>query len=250
MKKILLSCFIALLFEVSSYNVALTQTPSISSSPIPTEEEMKQVEKIKDLVASRVAELKLVEKKGILGKVNSSTSTQITLTDGKKQKRIVDIDEITKFSDPADKTFGVSDIKPGNLIGVIGLYNKSSGHLLARMVEKTASIPEYFDGVVVGLDKINFQLSAIDENGKTRIIDIVPTTKTSSFTTDGGQIKSGFSKITVGERVYAAGFPDAKKETQLNATRVTHFPELPLSVKMKHAVDANTQAQVTPQTTP
>ena len=250
MKKILLSCAIIFLLAVSSGSRVLAQTPTGVSSPIPTEENMKQIEKIKDLVASRVAELKLVEKRGILGKVFSATSTQITLTDSKKRKRIIDIDEITKFSDPADKPFGVSDIKQGNMLGIKGLFNKSSDRLLARSVEKVTSIPEYFEGAVVGLDKINFQLKAVDENGNKRVIDIVTSTKTNSFTTDGGQIKSGFSKIAVGERIFAAGFPDAKVKDQLNATRVTHFPELPLSVKMKRALGANTQNQITPSVTP
>lgn len=206
------------------------QSPTASTNP--TEDE-QQIEKIKDIVASRVAELNLVEKKGVLGTVFSNSSTQITLEDIAGDKRIIEIDEITKFNDPDNDDFGVSDIEEGQTIGVIGLLNKAADRILARYINVVNSVPEYFDGIVTEIDKKNFQAIAVDESGDERKIDIVTSTKTSLFTKEDGFIKSGFSKIAVGERIFAAGFTDSKDDTQLNATRVIHFPDLSPSEKMK-----------------
>ena len=54
-------------------------------------------------IASRVAQLKLVEKRGIIGEVTESTNVQITVTDSQNNTRFIDVDELTKFSDPNTK---------------------------------------------------------------------------------------------------------------------------------------------------
>jgi hypothetical protein len=51
-------------------------------------------------IASRVAQLKLVEKRGIIGVVTNTTNTQITVTDSQNNTRFIDVDELTKFSNP------------------------------------------------------------------------------------------------------------------------------------------------------
>jgi len=241
MKKLFLIIIIA-------YTAVLVPSYGYAQNASPSAEADQKVKKIIDLVASSVAEQKLVEKIGILGNVSDSTSTKLTLVDGKNQKRIVDIDEITKFTDGTSKSFGVSDIKKDDLLGIIGLLNKGSSHILARFISKVNSIPEYFDGVVIDVDKKNFTLNAVDENGKKRLINVETSTKVSSYDRDNGQIKAGFSKIAVGQRVFAAGFADSKIKDQLNADRLIYFKDVPPSKKMQTFVSV-TDA-VSPTVTP
>lgn len=232
---------------VSAQTKTPTVTPKTTSSPTSISDS-SQIEKIKDLVASRVAELKLVEKRGILGTVSTITSTQITLTDLNNKRKIIDIDEITKFSDPKSKEFGISDIKKGDMIGIIGLLNKGSDHLLARYVSTVSTIPTFFDGIITDIDKRNFIISAVDEDGNKKLLDIQTSTKLFSYTKDTDEIKSGFSKLEVGQRIYAAGFPDSKVTAQLNVSRLTHYPDLLPSSKMKRF--AETEAEASTATTP
>lgn len=238
MKKLFIVLFISLMFVSSVPTThAVTVTPEPSSAPT-DEESLKQIEKIKDLVASRVAELKLVDKRGILGTVTSTTNSQIALTDVNGNKKIVDIDEITKFSDEDNKEYGISDVKKGDMLGIMGLYNKDTERLLARFVDTIATVPTHFEGVITSIDKVNFQLHAVDENGNERILDVVPTTKSFNYTKDQGQLKSGFSKFAEGERVFASGFMDSKVKNQINSSRIISFPQLPPSEKMKSNVPA------------
>src|SRR5579859_2417101 len=86
---------------------AATPTATVSQSE-------EQINNLKERIASRVAQLNLVEKKGIIGTVSDVSETQLTITDMKGDNRIVDVDELTKFSSPSAKsTFGISDITKG-----------------------------------------------------------------------------------------------------------------------------------------
>jgi Na+-transporting methylmalonyl-CoA/oxaloacetate decarboxylase gamma subunit len=237
MKKYL-NTLIVLILLISSYTSVIAQTPTATSSAAPTEEEnQEQIERIKDIVASRVAELKLVEKKGILGTVEANSSTQITITDGKKNKRIIDIDEITEFNDPGDKNFGISDLKKGDMLGVIGLLNKSTEHILARLINKTDTIPIRIEGIIKDIDRKNFVVTVVDENGKEQKLDIQTSTKINSFNEEKDFIKSGFSKIEAKQRIFASGFPGTKDKKLLNTSRLIHFTSLLPSKNMRRNLE-------------
>lgn len=210
---------------------AQTATPSPTPKITSEEKEIDTIEKIKDLVASKVAELKLVDKRGILGIVNRSTNSQIVVEDHKRNHRSVDIDELTKFVSSKD-SFGISDIKDRDRISVIGLYNKDTKRLLARFIGLSANTPVDIEGVVTARNSRQFTLTIVDTNGKTKAIDIQTSTKTSVWN-NNSFTKSGFSKILVGERVLVIGFPDSKDEDTINASRIIHFADLPLSESLK-----------------
>lgn len=224
-------------------------TSSATTSPL-NEDEMKNVKKIIDLVASNSASQKNSEKRGVLGKVLSASSTTLTLEALSHENRTIDIDDITKFSDAAVKTFGVSDIKTGDMLGVIGVFNKVSEHILARNITRISTVPTYFEGVILSTDKVNFTLEAIDEKGFKKLINIETSTKITSFTKDDGQVKSGFSKIKAGQRLYVAGFPDLKVKDQINADRIIFFPDLAISQGMKNYFDLENQNTSTPSAKP
>ena len=236
MKRILILTVALITFlciPIHSFAITITPTPKITPKATPqiTSQE-SEVEKIKDLVASKVAQLKLVDKRAILGTVKSASNTQITLT-GNGTERIVDIDELTKFqTDDEDKSFGISDIKAGNMISVIGLYNKDTKRLLARFVELATNIPQNLDGVVAAIDLKEFTLVLITDSGSKKTISVESSTKTTSYE-DGVSKKSGFSKIEVGQRLIAVGFADPKIKDQINASRIIQFVTLPPSDQMK-----------------
>lgn len=195
---------------------------------------LDRIEKIKELVASRVAELKLVEKKGFLGTVKESSNTQIIIDDNKGTQRIIDIDELTKFEDSSNKEFGVSDLKKGDLVSVIGLYNKDTKRLLSRLITKVKSLPSQFDGIVVSLDSKGFEIETVNEAGEKKTVEIERTTKTSLYSTSEGFVKSGFSKVEDGQRILVSGFFDTQDKDILIASRLIHFEDVPPSSSMKN----------------
>ena len=213
--------------------------PANAATPTPTTKDRTQ--EIRDQlitnIASRVAQLKLVEKRGIIGKVTGVTNTQIVVTDSQNNTRFVDVDELTKFSNPAFKgIYGISDIAKNTTVGILGLYNKESRRILARFINEMTT-PFIIHGGVAAIDSENFSLSITTEEGKQMTVDIESITRTSSYTSEEGYIRSGFSKIKKNYNIIVSGAPDIKDKSRMTATRVIFFPEIPVSPKVNSALE-------------
>ena len=200
-----------------------TPTPTVSVA----NKLEQQINNLKERIASRVAQLKLVDKRGIMGKVTDVTDTQLTLTDVQGDIRIVDVDELTKFSSPNAKgSFGISDIKKGITVGVIGLYNKESRHLLARWVD-VADNPLILSGATLSIDKTNYNFKITTWDNNQWNVDVETITKTNEYTKDAGTVRSGFSKLQEGQRILVVGVIDKNDPTKIVASRIVVFPDLP-----------------------
>src|SRR3989344_3553663 len=123
MKEIFSIILVTLLLGTSTAMALAVETPTPSTAPtktLPGDTLTKEITNLKEKIASRVAELKLVEKRGIIGIVSEVKDTQFTLTDSKGDTRFVDVDELTKFSGTDSKsTFGISDIKKGMSLAIL-----------------------------------------------------------------------------------------------------------------------------------
>lgn len=233
MKKILFFCLI-FLFLIATRVGAQTVTPSKAITPTPTDTNSldQQINDLKDRIASRVAQLQLVEKRGIVGTVTDISDTQITLSDLQGNIRFVDVDELTKFSSPSAKTnFGISDITKGSTLGVLGLYNKQSHRILARFVD-VLSLPTVVSGAVSAIDDKNFIFTLSTANKQDYTINVGSETKTYAYDASTGLTRSGFSKLKVGERIMVVGFPDVKDKNTIIPSRVLRFPTVPVNPKI------------------
>ncbi|MDP3987713.1 MAG: hypothetical protein Q8P80_01055 [Candidatus Levybacteria bacterium] len=216
-----LICF--LLFAGGAKAISPTPSPSESQSDI----QEQQLNEMKDRIASRVAQLKLVERKGVIGTVSDVSDTQISINDILGNTRFIDVDEITKFSSPSSKgSFGISDITKGSKIGVLGLYNKQSRRILARFVDVMA-LPKFVHGAIASIDSENFTLTIVTENEGETTVDVGNITKTLSYTKEVGLAKSGFSKLTESQNVIIIGFTDIKNKKKIIASRILVFPQIP-----------------------
>lgn len=235
--------FLFFLFPISYSLVPIAQgaTPTPTKTSTPTESEaIEKIQRIKDIVASKVAELNLVEKRGIIGMVSQTSSTQITVKDMHKKNRIIDIDELTKFeSDDKDKELGISDLNKNERYSFVGIYNKDTKRLLARFVSSISTIPINIEGAVTRLNDDDFQLDIVTEDGEKKTVDIEKSTKTRTYNEDDELVKSGFSEIKINDRIVVVGFADIKDENLISASRVVHFEGIPPSQKMQSFINLN-----------
>jgi len=244
MKKYIFILFLAVIFLISANNsIAQTKEPENDAQESSTESIESKVDLIKDKVASRVAELKLVEKRGMVGVVESVNGNEIRILDLNEKTRIIDTDELTKFSS-AQGTFDLTDIKKGTKISAIGLYNKDSGKLLARFVNEI-SIPIFLNGVISDKDEEEFTISLSTENEKNYTVDIEKITKTFSFS-DGELETIGFTKIDNLKNALIIGFVDPKDPERITASRIIIFPDVPKNPRIDIS-DSETSA---PSTSP
>lgn len=234
MKKILNISISSILVSCLSIYLYISIPNSYAAiSPAPTESlTQQQINALTNRIASRVAQLKLVEKRGVIGKVTDVSNTQITLSNKDGNIRFIDIDEFTKFISDS-KSFGISDIQKGQKVGVLGLFNKESRRILARFVE-VLQIPDYIHGAVSSIDSKNFNLAAATGNDKQINIEVETSTKIFSFDSEKSQlIKSGFSKITEEETIIIIGFPNKTGSNTINASKIILFPNISKNPKIK-----------------
>ncbi len=227
MKKNILFIFITILALSAFSKIAFAITPTPTGSF-----NQEQINALTNKIASKVAQLNLVEKRGVIGKVTDVSSTQITLNDTSGSTRFVDVDEFTKFNSDS-QSFGISDIEKGQKIGVLGLYNKESRRILARLVE-VLQIPDFIHGSVSKIDEDNFSLEVSTEKDKQIKIEVENTTKTLSFDNEKSElIKSGFSKIKTGDSIIITGFPSKTESGTVNALRIILLPGVSKNPKIK-----------------
>ncbi|MBI4097305.1 MAG: hypothetical protein HY428_02730 [Candidatus Levybacteria bacterium] len=244
-----------LLLTTNSYAQTATAKPTskLATTAAPTEESKidvlsEQITNLKERIASRVAELQLVERRGIIGRVTEVKDKQITLTDIQDNIRFVDVDELTKFASLSKKeSFGISDITKGTKISAIGLYNKQSRRLQARFVSVFV-IPTIVNGAIQSLDKADFSLKIMSENGKETNVDVEAVSKTNSYTKENGVARSGFSKLEVGWRIVMVGYPDKKNPARILASRILILSELPENPKINLPSEALSNEGITPST--
>ena len=229
MKKIFIFIYVFLLFQIF-INVSLAQTATKTPTPTPIDLS-DQIDDLKSKIASKVAQLNLVEKRGIYGIVADASDTQITLKTVNGNSRFVDVDELTKFSSDSNDSFGISDIEKGMYLGVIGLYNKQSQRLQARVVEEEEPLPNFIYGAVFSVDSENFTVTVAKENGAKNIIDIESITKTYSFSEEK-LVKSGFSKIKETMPIIVVGFFQKKDKNKILGSRIFIFPEISASINI------------------
>lgn len=260
MKKIL-SIILSLILFISFTHTVNAAAQKTTPTVAPTEKDEKlntQINQLKEKIASRVAELNLVEKRGVIGVVTEVSAHQITLTDVSGKNRMIDVDEITKFSSASNKNFGLSDLTKGTKISVLGLYNKQSKRILARFIS-IATIPNFFSGTISEIDKKNFIITVVTEDQKQTKVDIQTSTKILTQEQDAGLIKYGFSKLAVGNRVFVVGTPNKKDPSLFVATRFITLPQLPSNpnvvisqpetVAATEAITPATGKKVSPTTT-
>lgn len=252
MRKILLALLLAsiTIYPSTAFAAVSSPTPTIDAGKTASASSQsaaidQQINKLKDQIASRVAQLKLVEKRAIIGTVTENTNNQITITDTQDNTRYVDVDELTKFNNPNTKgTFGISDMTKGTFIGVLGLYNKESKKILARFID-VVSFPKYTSGIIASIDKVNYLIHVTTADTADIPVDIENVTKQYIYTKAGGVQKSGFSKMKEGERVTIIGFPNAKDKSHIIASRIILFPEIPVNPKISLPKPTEGSASIT-----
>ncbi len=205
-----------------------------------------QINDLTNRIASRVAQLKLVEKRGILGKVTDVSNTQLTLTDIHGDTRFVDVDEFTNFPSASSKktSFGISDITKDETLGVLGLYNKDSQRILARFVD-VLTLPQFVHGYIASIDAKNFILTVVTDDGAVLNIDVETTTSTLAYAGSAELTKSGFSKLKEDENIVVAGFYDLKNKNEIIASKIIAFADIPRNPKIKAPVISPTPTSAT-----
>lgn len=224
-------------------SLSITVRAYADTTPSPTSAILnQQINQLKDKIASQVSKLNLVEKRGVIGTIQDTSTSQITLTDMQGNIQYVDLDEITKYSSAANSSFGLSDLQKGMEVSVLGIYNKESQRILGRFID-TVSVPNRYYGEIASIDNKNFDITLTTTDGKSIEVEIDTTSTLSSYTPNAGLIKYGFSKLSVGDRVEVIGYPDKTNSSLILDDRLIDYLSVP---KIPNLTLVTPTAAVTP----
>ncbi len=195
------------------------QTPTVS-------DKAKQIDDLKERLATKVAELKQSQRQAIYGTIKSVSVSTFTVETATKDLKIELTDDIKIFQ----KIKGIrTELKIENLakediVAVFGEYDATLELLKAKVVFIQAAHPVRIAGIITEVNKTDYTITIQTTDAKTYTIDFETTTKTSVW--NGKELaKGGFSKLLVGNTIHVTRSTVPKKENRVSATRITNISE-------------------------
>ncbi|MBI2404767.1 hypothetical protein HYV22_01145 [Candidatus Gottesmanbacteria bacterium] len=212
------------MFALAIIFAALTWTGQVRAvaTPSATTQPNKQVEDLKERLATRVAELRQTQKKAIAGKVKNVSVSTITVETKTKDIKIELPDEIIviQYLKGVRTKLSSSDIDTGDTVIVFGDYDATVDILKASVIIIQNTVTARASGTITAIDKTDFTLTVLAADGKSYVIDIETTTKALAWGIQQGIQKGGFSKMTVGNTIHVLGTPVANKDNRISAIRI------------------------------
>lgn len=223
MKKILILSSLVI-FSASS---VLAVSPKEATSPAKEKELKIKVQELKERVATRVAQMKLLGKRAIWGEIKSITGNTLVIST-KRGERVVETNEETKFwqiTRGKRAAIKFSDLAIGEKVHVLGLLNKETETLSAKIII-VRTHPINFQGKVKEVDVKGGTITVENlKQEKTWVVDVEATTKIFVWKKGEGLVKSGLSKIEIGDRVHVLA-TSTKEGESVSALRILVLPGL------------------------
>ena len=199
--------------------LAATASPTATVAPTP----QKALEDLKERLATKVAELRNVVTRAISGNVTSvSVSSAVIETTAKNYKiEYEDELEVAQIINGKRTDLTQDDIEKGDAVTVFGSYDATLELLKAKFIFiESKKVYTRLVGTITAIDKEAFAITIQTTDNKTMTTDIEKTTKVTSWSSADGIVKSGFSKMTVGDTVHVIGTADPKVNTNVSALRI------------------------------
>jgi len=229
MKKIFYYLSVITLAAICLPGVANAQTPSsgITATATPTvSDQMKQIESLKDRLATKVAELNQSQRTAIYGTVKAVSSTTVTVSTATKDIKIELSDTLKVFQMIKAKRTALTtdDIAKNDVVTVFGNYDTTLDLLKGAIVFIQTPDSVRISGKITATNKTDYTITIETPEKKEYTIDFETFTKTLAF--NGSALeKGGFSKLIVGDTIHVVGTAVPKKENRISATRILTIGE-------------------------
>ncbi len=258
---LILSFLLLLATAGNVYAASPTATPTTEketqlSSTAETTPKQKQLEDLKERLATKVAQLRQSQRRAIFGTIKSTSVSTITVELQTSDIKIELTDDIQVFQiiKGTRTKLTTEDLAKGDMVSVFGEYDTGLEILRAKVVFIQSPLPQSTAGRITEISEKDFTVTIATPEGQTYILDIERSTKNLLWEPDKGIVKSGFSKLAVGNTVHATGIPVPKKENRLTALRLLDLGQLtettPTPTKEASTKEASAGATEKPSVTP
>jgi len=207
---------------------ATTASPSATPSPTAAPKN-QQIEDLKDRLATKVAELRKLERRAVYGTVKAKTISTLTVETETKDVKIELTDDIKIFQILKAKrtALTIDDVAKDDIVTIFGEYDTAVEVLKAKVIfiQNTVSIKRII-GTIKETNKTDYTLTVETKDATSYIVDFETFTKTSLWSAKDGLLKGGFSKLIPGDIVAVTGTAVPKKENRVSATRILNLGDL------------------------
>lgn len=240
-----LSLLFPIIVSFTTTVVAIDATDTATSDTNKT----KQIEELKERLATKVAQLRQTQRKALFGNVKSVSLTSITIETKTKDVKIELSDPVTVIDSVDGKRTKrtTDDIKNGSIVCVFGEYDASLDLMKAKAIIIQKEPPSRVSGTVSAIDKKEYTITLVNTAGPMYIIDIERTTKTMMWEKEKGLYKGGFSKVEIGNTIFVTGTKVPKKENRVSAERILDVGNMG---SVPHSPQETPASSETPTATP
>jgi hypothetical protein len=219
----------------SAYAVSPTPKPTIKTaiSPSPTAnitvtdittpgalDKLRQIELLKEKIATKVAQLREKEKAAAVGKITRIDKTTISISSRTGQKNILTAEDTLyySFENGTREDSSQKKISEGATITIFGYSETGKDTITAKYIYIEPDQMR-ISGKVSDVDKTNYTVTVNGHDGN-YVVDIETYTKMTVISQGKGKEKAGFSRLSVGDIIQATGTVNAKDPERLSAGRI------------------------------
>lgn len=223
MKKILTQCMGIAVLSSIFVGTIYAANASPSATPMTTDtDKTKQIEDLKERLATKVAELRQMERRAIEGVVKTTSITSFTVETKTKDLKIelTDSLKVVQYLKGKRTVLKTDDISKNDPVVIFGDYDTSLDLMKAKVVFITGAIPLRINGIVTSSDEKDFSFTMVTADKTEYTVDFEKNTKSFEWTVDNKTTKSGFSKIQKGNYVTILGSINPKDDKRISATKI------------------------------
>ena len=218
-----------MLFLLPMGVVAVENQASPTATATPAKN--KQVEDLKERLATKVAQLSQSERRAIYGTVKATTISTLTVETSTKDIKIELTDDIKVFQMLKAKRTALTteDLAKDDTVSVFGNWDTAVEVLKAKVIfihHNASEDTKRVFGTITEVKKSDYTITISTKDEKTYVVDFETATKTSVWTREKGIEKGGFSKLTVGDTILVVGTAVPKKENRISALRILNIGNL------------------------
>lgn len=193
---------------------------SASATPAEIIKKLKQIEILKEKIATKVAEIREKERGAVAGQVSKINQSSIILTTSKGNHTISFSEDTIfyTFTDSTRQDINIKKLKEGDTVTVLGYFNQDKSVISAKYIylEKTLL---HIVGKIVDIDKSNYTITVKAKEGD-KVIDIETSTRTFLYQKGKGWQKGGFSKLKLGDKTHTIVLTNPKDTSKVTAARL------------------------------
>jgi hypothetical protein len=224
MKQIIYIILIFFILKVClpGYIYAVGASPSATPK---TDTKTKQIEDLKERLATKVAQLQQIQREAIFGIVKTTSLTSLTVETKIKDLKIDLTDDIKVYQYLKSKrtTLTTDDVSRNDVVTIFGDYDSTLDLMKAKIIFIQNPLPVRISGIVSQVDKNDYTISINDPNKRAYLIDFETYSRTFDYSKSSGIVKSGFSKIINGNFISVLGSINPKDEFRLSAQRILNY---------------------------